>query len=455
MTVVRPAAGLALGVLCACAKIEPPPGGPPDIAPPVLVSTVPESAAVVPRFSGDAEFRFDEVISEGGSPNQGIGTGGLERLVVLSPDTLVPDVSWHRSWIGVKPRKGWVPNRVYRIELLPGVTDLRNNRSTVTKVVTFTTGAPLPTFSIAGRVYDWTTSQPARGALISAVLLPDSLPYRMQTDSAGRFDLHPIPAGSYLVYGVIDQNHDLRRGPREAFDTATADSSHAVLELWTFPHDTAGPRIQSIAVRDSLTAVVTFNQPLLPGQHPDSAGVRLLILPDSVPVSVVSLLPPALDSAAHPAAAPADTAGIKAPAPRDSGVKRDTSIKRDTSAARDTTAVPELPAQPKRPPLATTMVLRVALPWRPDSTYLLEAPAIRNANGAAADVKGTLHVPPRPAPDTSHVRSPADSAADSTRADSTHADSARTDSARRARPNTDSLPRTKPAAPVRKPIGPT
>ena len=67
--------------------MEPPPGGPPDIAPPQLVATRPDSLASIPNFKGDVEFQFDEVISEGGSPNQGAGTGDLEKLVILSPTT--------------------------------------------------------------------------------------------------------------------------------------------------------------------------------------------------------------------------------------------------------------------------------------------------------------------------------------------------------------------------------
>ena len=65
----------------ACARIEPPPGGPPDAVPPQLVQTVPDSFQVFQEFDSDVEFVFDEVISEGGSPSQGSGTGDLERLV--------------------------------------------------------------------------------------------------------------------------------------------------------------------------------------------------------------------------------------------------------------------------------------------------------------------------------------------------------------------------------------
>ena len=87
----RPAAARFVALVVAafavsCARMEPPPGGPPDIAPPQLVATRPDSLASIPNFKGDVEFQFDEVISEGGSPNQGAGTGDLEKLVILSPD---------------------------------------------------------------------------------------------------------------------------------------------------------------------------------------------------------------------------------------------------------------------------------------------------------------------------------------------------------------------------------
>src|SRR3954471_18797838 len=86
-----------LPVLSACARIEPPPGGPPDASPPRLIATRPDSLAVLRPFRGVAEFDFDEVVSEGGTPNQGQGTGGLEKLVILSPSTRVPEVSWKRD----------------------------------------------------------------------------------------------------------------------------------------------------------------------------------------------------------------------------------------------------------------------------------------------------------------------------------------------------------------------
>ena len=59
-----------------------------------------------PNFKGDVEFQFDEVISEGSAPDQGAGTGGLEKLIILSPTVEIPSVSWRRTKIAVHPDEG-------------------------------------------------------------------------------------------------------------------------------------------------------------------------------------------------------------------------------------------------------------------------------------------------------------------------------------------------------------
>jgi hypothetical protein len=402
MTARHAAGGLAALLAVACAKIEPPPGGPKDLLPPGLVATIPESLAVLPDFSGDVEFIFNETVSEGNSPNMGLGTGDLEKLIILSPSEKVPKVKWKRSRVTVRPAEGWKPNRVYRVELLPGVMDLRRNRTDSTRVVTFTTGAPIPTRQLTGRVWDWTSARPAARALIIATLLPDSLEYRMIADSAGRFDFTPLPSGTYLVYGVLDQNHNARLDRRESWDTmpVPADSS-AVPELWAFPHDTVGPRLQKAAVTDSITATLTFTQPLDPAQRFAQGAVRVIQLPDSVAVPVLTLLPKAEhDSLYRPPPAPVDSTAPK-PAPPPVSAK-------PAQPAQDT-------VRPSREPLYTLLVLRVGEAWQPGSTYLVEVDSVRNANLAAADVRGPLEVPAQK-PDTTAARgdslkAPPDSAA--------------------------------------------
>lgn len=373
-------AALAIAV-AACAKIEPPPGGPPDIAPPGLIATIPDSLAVYPDFSGDVEFLFNETVSEGGSPNMGLGTGDLEKLVILSPSERVPKVRWKRSRVTVRPAEGWRPNTVYRVELLPGVMDLRRNRYDSARVVTFTTGAPLPEMHLAGQVWDWSTARPAPGALVIAMLLPDSLRYRMLADSVGKYDFGPLPSGDYVVYGALDQNRNARLDRREAWDSLPMPrDSSAVPELWVFPHDSVGPRLSKAAVTDSVTATLTFTQPLDPAQAFAPGAVRVLLLPDSMAVEVLTLLPKvAHDSLYRAAPAPVDSTlppPAEAPAPP----------RPAANAAADS-------LRPARAALTTTLLLRVAQPWRPGATYLVEVDSIRNANLAAASVRGPIEVP--------------------------------------------------------------
>ncbi|HEV8176393.1 MAG TPA: Ig-like domain-containing protein, partial [Gemmatimonadales bacterium] len=192
VSVLSSSAFSALSALSACARIEPPPGGPPDAEPPRLLATRPDSFVRLTPFKGAAEFQFDEVVSEGGSPNRGEGTGGLERLVILSPSNRVPEVRWRRNRITVRPREGWRPNRIYRVELLPGVSDLRSNQSEQGGVVTFSTGPARPQTTLEGKVLDWSTGRPVPAALVVASLLPDSLPYRGVADSSGSFSLGPL-----------------------------------------------------------------------------------------------------------------------------------------------------------------------------------------------------------------------------------------------------------------------
>jgi hypothetical protein len=372
----------------------------------VLIGTVPESVGVYPEWKRDVEFRFDEIVSEGGSPNQGLGTGDLEKLILLSPTEGIPVVRWRRDRITVHPREGWKPNRVYRLELLPGVTDLRRNRLDTTTVLTFSTGGPQPTDTLSGLVIDWVAGKPARSALVELVLSPDSLIYRTLTDSSGRFSLGPLPRGDYEVYGAIDQNKNLRRERRELYDSAAAPSgTHTVAPLWLIPRDTLGPRIQGITADDSLSATITFGGPLDPYQRFDSLPVRLLLLPDSVPVAYRSLLPKAVDDSVQKLIrARADS--LKAAA--------DTT-KKDSLPAKPPTR-PPLPAPPAkgkpaavaedaeadsivatRPRLFDRLVIRVDSAFVPESKYVVILEGIRTAAGVAASPKAVLAIPkPKP-----------------------------------------------------------
>ncbi|MEO8030064.1 MAG: Ig-like domain-containing protein [Gemmatimonadota bacterium] len=433
----------------ACAKIGAPPGGPEDKVPPQLIATRPDSMAVISGFKGSVELQFNETVSEGGTPSLGTGTSDLERLIILSPSNNVPEVGWHRSRLSIKPKEGWKANRVYRVQLLPGVQDIRNNKADTSVVITFTTGAPLPTTTLSGRVVDWETRRMAAGTLVEAILQPDSLPYRALTDTSGKFEIGPIPAGSYLVFAVADQNRNHRRESRELFDSLRVDSlTFTIPPLWLQPHDSLAPRIQTITPGDSSSAQVQFSGPLDPYAPPPFAGLRLMSLPDSTPIQGAQLLTRLADSTLR--------AQAKALADSLARLADTSSTKPDTTGKKVAPGTPLPPVKPKpvyqrpsslrpinerklrpapdtvgvgalldsRPPLEDKLTLHIPGRFEPGGKYLLLISAVRGVSGKSVDTHAAFSIPvPKPVK-TDSTKAKTDSAhaqGDSTRL---HPDSA-------------------------------
>lgn len=414
-------AALAASAAAGCANTGEPPGGPPDEKPPVILSVYPESGAVIPDLRDDAVIQFDGVIEEqgGGSP-AAVGGGGLATRILLSPTVGEVKVSWHRTSIHVKPKEGWKPGRVYQLHVLPGITDLRRNILKERRTIVFSTGPDIPHGSLSGVAVQWAEQRALANGLIRAMRLPDTAAYLAVVDSAGTFRLDNLPPGRYAVFGVADQNGNRLRDRREAYDSTlvTLDSTATVV-LWTFVHDTLGPRLRLAEPVDSVTARLTFSQPLDPSRPPDSLSVRVLSLPDSTPLSVDALVTPAdYDSLVARERAAADS--IRAA--RDT-TRRDTTARParpDTArvpARRDTVAPrPKVgPARPGPGAVAASdtslrvilrqrrvpydkLVLRIDTLFAPGEKYYVEVRGARNLNGATADGHAVLVIPKRPPP---------------------------------------------------------
>ena len=265
-----------------------PPGGPPDSLPPRIIVTRPDSGVVLPNFKGDAIVRFDELIDEmGGLGGEGKGGGplsGLPAKIVLSPVAGPVQVSWHRSSIHIKPREGWKKGRVYHLEILPGLADLRHNVMKRGKTVVFSTGPALPHAAVSGTVLQWVEQRAMPQALIRAAHVPDTVAYLTMADSGGNFSLTDIPAGRYRVYAIQDQNTNRQRDDREAFDsiTVTVDSrqlGHAT-PLPTAPLRPTTPR--SPASCEPLPR----QRRMRLRSNSTSTRVHLFALPDTTPVPV-------------------------------------------------------------------------------------------------------------------------------------------------------------------------
>jgi hypothetical protein len=381
----------------------------------------PESGAVLTEMPSEATIVFDEVILE----RVAAQPGDIGGAVLLSPTTERVKVGWHRNRISVSPRGGFKPGRIYRLELLPVVSDLRNNRLKTHRVVVFSTGPEIPSGRLEGAVVDWVAGRPGASALIEADLMPDSLPYRALADSTGYFRMDAMPPGRYLVWGIMDSNSDRRLGGREAFDTLslTLDST-SVADLYAMVHDTAAIRLRALESVDSLTLKLTFSQPLPFGLQVDTAQITVAPDADSTAkVEVVGFLTQVgLDSliarerrAADSAAARADTAAHAAlpaharPGATPTPARAGQPTPRPASAARpplDSTRAQKMLA--RRPPPSDTRFLRLAQPLTPDAHYLVILEGLESLTGARATARSGIRGP-----------RPREAAAPATRRDST------------------------------------
>jgi Big-like domain-containing protein/carboxypeptidase family protein len=405
-----------IAVILGCASAGQPPGGPERKTPPEILSISPDSGATNVGVK-EVEFKFDEVVSDRPA---GAATGELDQIFLVSPMDGAANVSWHRSRITVKPRKGFRANTAYRITMLPGLADLRGNVRKDGATILFSTGATFPPFSILGRVFDWSAGRPANGAFVEAISHPDTnLIYVTATDSMGSFDVGPLPAGTYTVRALIDANSNRTVDRNEKWDTTTAvvTTVRPVIELDAIERDSVPPVFDNIDVTDSVTISVTFDKPLDPAMHPDSTMLTVQ-KQDSSRIGIVSV---ALESAFQ-----------KARASRDSAHRAD-SLRAD-SARRPAAAPPASPATPARPPSPAvpvpggqraappppkpkapaperTIIITVATPLAQNTTYRLTARGFKNLRGNAREVTRTFTVPkpapPKPPADTTR-RAPGD-----------------------------------------------
>lgn len=418
-------AGGVAGIACASAGA--PPGGPEDHAPPQILSVTPESGRTNIRPK-EVEFRFDEVVSD-----RGTGATAIDQLFLVSPRTGAPNVSWHRRRITVKPRKGFLPNTAYRITVLPGLADLRGNVRKEGATVLFSTGAGFPPFSILGVVFDWASQQVVKGAYVEAVSHPDTnIVYVAATDTAGDFDVGPLPAGEYTVRALIDQNSNRTLDRNEKWDstTVTVSDTRRVVELDAIERDTVPPAISNIEVMDSVSLRVTFDKPIDPGLPLQPALIQLQRA-DSTPLEVTrvqsnSAYEEAIRARAADSAKRAEAAdSAKRAQAADSARRADSLSGRQPAAppaARPTVPAappsgvraPPPPRKPKAPPPDRAIVITVAprTPMRPGQAFSIKLTGFRNLVGRSSPLgPRSFTVPaPKPAPSDTARRPPADSA---------------------------------------------
>jgi len=409
---------ILLVAVLGCAQIGSPPGGPEDRSAPHLLRVSPDTNALN-AHPKSVQLQFDEIINE----RPARGGDNLSALFLVSPQRGRVDVKWHRSRIEIRPRRGWQANTTYVITQLAGVSDLRGNADSVQHQYIFSTGPTRAASVITGEVFDWATGQPAPRAYVEAIRLPDSLTYGQYADSVGRFVVHYLPPGKYLVRGIVDANNNRVLDRRELFDTATvAVTDSATHELLAFVHDSVGAGLAEVEVRDSVTLRSRFDRPLRPGVPVPATRFSLRAADSSVvPIASVTLgsvfeklqadstkAKEVADSIAR--ARQADSiarANPRAPRP---AAPTSAPARRPGAAARDTTPRPKMSA----PIPETYAIIKVGRALVPATTYRLRADSLRSLMGIARS-SDRVFIAPRHNADSTRARGDSARRPDSTR----------------------------------------
>ena len=246
----------------ACAQQGAPPGGPEDRRPPVVVATVPDTFAIVPDFTGAVVFEFDERISER------VAGGGLENAVLVSPRTGEVRVTHGRRSLTVELDGGFQPGLVYRVTLLPAVSDLFGNQLRDPFELVFSRGGPPPPTTIAGLVWDRLTGRGLGDYAVHGIVDEgDSIPHVAVTDTGGVFALRHVPEGRYTVTAFEDRNRNDTVDPMEPQGDSRvlmAGADTLILAIPVLSPDTSSALITEVTPLDSVTLVVEFDDYLDP-----------------------------------------------------------------------------------------------------------------------------------------------------------------------------------------------
>lgn len=288
------AASLAVGLVAGCARQSAPPGGPEDRRPPVVVRTIPDTFATVTEpFRGPVRFLFDERISER------VSSGSLDDAVLVSPRTGAVRVEHGRQGISVTVAGGFKPDLVYRVTLLPVISDLFNNQLRDPFELVFSTGAPLIPSAVAGIAWDRTNGEGVAGLSVEAVT-PDSTVYVSDTDSAGIYVFRYLPPGRYVITAFDDQNRNGERDPMETTGTRSLllngpDTVTSGMDIPVLKPDTTPARLTAVTPMDSVTVLLDFdhfldpNPPTQPSvdiqlQEPEEGDTLPVLRPSRIPV---------------------------------------------------------------------------------------------------------------------------------------------------------------------------
>lgn len=197
---------LGMYLLIGCAQQSSPTGGPKDVTPPEVVSTLPKNQTT--NFMGSRlAIEFDEYVSVDNINQQLLITPSLEGTYTtrIQPKGVI--------LILQKPLQ---PNTTYSFNFRQTFKDVTERNPARNVKVVFSTGPVIDSLSMQGKVTNLLTNQPVFDATIGLYPVSDTLQfskvkpyYFSRADSAGNYILENLRAGTYRLAAFTDGNNNL------------------------------------------------------------------------------------------------------------------------------------------------------------------------------------------------------------------------------------------------------
>lgn len=254
-----------------CARQGRIPGGPPDRVPPIVVAVEPEPETIVHDWDGPIRIEFNERISERGAE------GSLDDAILVSPAVEGLRVSHSRSGLEVSVPGGFEVGRVYRVTVLPVISDLFSNRMRDPFEFAFSTGPEISGAIAAGLVEDRITGQPVQ-VRVEAVG-PDSIVHFTRSGTDGLFALRYLPPARYRLRAYEDRNRNGEADFSEPVGglpiTLPSDADTSLTSFTILLPDTTSARLIRAEVLDSVSVRVEFDDYIDPAENLALVGVGL------------------------------------------------------------------------------------------------------------------------------------------------------------------------------------
>ena len=198
-------------MLCRCANVVTPSGGPKDDKAPVVLEASPQNNST--NFKGRSiHLTFDEFVT--------LNNPG-SNVMISPPMNKKPTYRTSGKTVIIRFEEPLKPNTTYSINFGNAIKDLHEGNVFSGYTFNFSTGDNIDSLSLKGNVTSASTLSPMSDMIVGLYaddnesFTLDSLPYRVKpnyittTDSKGDFEFSGLANQDYLVFALKDNNSNL------------------------------------------------------------------------------------------------------------------------------------------------------------------------------------------------------------------------------------------------------